>query len=228
MNQLTVKQWAEDDRPREKMLLKGRGALSDAELIAILFGSGSREKSAVELAKEILNKSHNDLARLSRLSCAELTEHKGVGQAKAISLMAAMELGRRRMSAEKNEETKIVSSNQAYQLFRPFLTDLPHEEFYVLYLTAANTLLSCEQLSKGGMTGTVADGKLLFKRALQLSASGVILGHNHPSGNLKASEADIRLTKNLTEFGKMVDITILDHLIITDYGYLSFSDQQIV
>jgi DNA repair protein RadC len=228
MSQLTLKQWAEEDRPREKMLLKGRSALSDAELIAILFGSGSREKSAVELAKEILSKNKNDLAKVNRLSCAELTEYKGVGQAKAITLMAAMELGRRRMSIELQEETKIINSNQAYQLFRPYLTDIPHEEFYVLYLTAANTLIACEQLSKGGMTGTVADGKLMFKRALQLSASGMILGHNHPSGNLKASEADIRLTKNLTEFGKMVDITILDHLIITDYGYLSFSDQQIV
>ena len=227
MNHLTLKQWAEDDRPREKMLLKGRNALSNAELISILFGSGSRKQSAVELAMEILAFNHNDLAQLSRMTCKELCSFKGIGPAKAISLMAALELGRRRISTSEKEKIKITSSEHAYDIFRPFLSDIQHEEFFVIYLTTANTVILCEQHSKGGMAGTVVDGKILFKRALQLNASGVILGHNHPSGNLKASEADIRLTKNLREFGTMVDITVLDHLIITDYGYLSFSDQQI-
>jgi DNA repair protein RadC len=223
----TIKLWAEDDRPREKMLLKGKNALSDSEIIAILLGSGSRNKSAVELAQEILNAHHNDLHQLGRSSVKELTIHKGMGEAKALTLMAALELGRRRKEADKAKKVKIESSNDVYELLNHLFQDLQHEEFYVVFLDRGNHVLRYEQISKGGISGTVADGKVIFKSALLHQASALILAHNHPSGNLVASPQDIKLTKNLKAFGEFIGIEVLDHVIFTDNGYLSLADKNI-
>ncbi|MGJ8661618.1 MAG: RadC family protein [Bacteroidota bacterium] len=222
-----ITSWAEDDRPREKMLLKGKNALSDSEIIAILLGSGSRNKSAVELAQEILSAHQNDLHQLGKLGVKELTIFKGMGEAKAVSLMAALELGRRRKDADRSEKVKIKSSEDVFNLLNHLFQDLPHEEFYVVLLDRNNNVLRYEQISKGGVSGTIADGKIIFKSALLHQASAIILAHNHPSGNLEASHQDIKLTKNFKEFGNMIGIEILDHLIFTDNGYLSLADKSI-
>ncbi len=227
MENQTIKQWAEDDRPREKMLLKGKNALSDSEIIAILLGSGTREKTAVELAQEILQAHGNDLHALGRSGVKDLSQHKGMGEAKSLTLMAALELGRRRKDSERKQKIKITSSQDARDLLASYFQDLNHEEFYVVYLNRSNVVLHHEQISKGGVSGTVADGKVIFKSALLQQASAIILAHNHPSGNLKPSEADIRLTKDLRHFGKMIGIDVLDHLIFTDNGYLSLADENI-
>lgn len=223
----TIKLWAEDDRPREKMLLKGKNALSDSEIIAILLGSGARNKTAVELAQEILNAHQNDLHQLGKSSVKELTIHKGMGEAKALTLMAALELGRRRKEADKAKKVKIESSNDVYELLNHLFQDLQHEEFYVVFLDRGNQVLRYEQISKGGISGTVADGKVIFKSALLYQASALILAHNHPSGNLVASPQDIKLTKNLKSFGEFIGIEVLDHVIFTDNGYLSLADKNI-
>lgn len=224
---VTIKNWSEDDRPREKMILKGRQALSDSELIAILIGSGTRSKSALELSQELLSRSDGKLGNFAKMSMAELMETKGIGEAKAITLLAALELGRRRKDAKSDNSCKISCSKDAYQLLLPRFSDLQHEEFHVLFLNRANIVQSVQLISKGGIAGTVADGKLIFKAALDQKASGIILSHNHPSGNLNPSEADIKLTKKLREFGNLVDIQVLDHLIITDNGYFSCADNGI-
>lgn len=226
-NHATIKLWAEDDRPREKMLLKGKNALSDSEIIAILIGSGTREKTAVELAQEILQAHNNDLQQLGRSGVKDLIQHKGMGEAKSITLMAALELGRRRKDGEQKKRTKILGAKDVYELLYPFFMDLNHEEFYVVYVNRSNSVIAYEQVSKGGVSGTIADGKIIFKSALMHQASALILAHNHPSGNLKASDSDIRLTKNLRQFGKLIGIEVLDHVIFTDNGYLSLSDENI-
>ena len=226
-NHSTIKLWAEDDRPREKMMLKGKNALSDSEIIAILLGSGTREKTAVELAQEILQAHNNDLQILSRSGVKDLSQHKGMGEAKSITLMAALELGRRRRDTEKKERLKISRAKDVFDLLNPYFMDLSHEEFYVIYVNRSNVVLAYEMVSKGGVSGTVADGKIIFKAALMHQASALILAHNHPSGNLTASESDIRLTKNLQQFGKLIGIEVLDHVIFTDNGYLSFSEENI-
>lgn len=223
----TIKFWAEDDRPREKMLLKGKNVLSDSEIIAILLGSGSRNKSAVELAQEILSAHKNDLHQLGKSGVKELTVHKGMGEAKALTLMAALELGRRRKEADKIEKVKIESADDVYKLLRHLFQDLQHEEFYIVLMDRSNHVLRYEQVSKGGTSGTIADGKIIFKSALLHHASAIILAHNHPSGNLVASPQDIKLTKNLKEFGGLIGIEILDHLIFTDNGYLSLAEKSI-
>lgn len=225
---ITMKMWAEDDRPREKLNLKGKHVLSDAELIAIILGSGSRDKTAVELAQEMLHSSNNNVADLARLSKEDLKRFKGMGEAKAISLIAAFELGKRRKNAESPSVKSISQSADAYHILEPFFSDLPHEEFYVIYLNQANFVQAVEKISSGGISGTVVDGKLIYKRALQLNASSIILSHNHPSGNLKPSEADKNITRRLGEFGKLIDIQVLDHLIVSDNGYFSFSDHQLL
>lgn len=224
-NPLSIKSWAEDDRPREKMQLKGKTALSDAELLAILIGSGTRKKSAVELGQEILKSVDNNLYRLGRLSMADLKKFNGIGSAKAISVMAALELGRRRKESDKTPLTKIRSSYEAYKLLKPYFEDLEHEEFRILGLSRSNSIIQIELVSKGGRSGTIADGKIIFKSLIEMKASACILCHNHPSGNLKPSEQDIDLTKRLTDFGKLVDLNVLDHLIITDIGYTSLMDE---
>lgn len=225
MKHLTIKAWAEDDRPREKMAEKGKSVLSNAELLAILLGSGTREKSAVELGQEILSNCGNNLRELGKRNLQELITTKGVGPAKALTIMAAMELARRRGDEAEVVPTKIARSNDIYQYMKPLLSDLYHEEFYVILLSRGNAIIACENISRGGISGTVVDGKIIFKKALDHKASSIVLVHNHPSGNLYPSEQDIRLTKKLVSFGQFIDLPVLDHLIFTDNGYFSFSDQ---
>ncbi|AYA37318.1 JAB domain-containing protein [Hymenobacter oligotrophus] len=224
----SIKSWAEEDRPREKLLLKGRAALSDAELMAILLGSGTAKLSAVDVAKLVLAATGNDLNQLARLSVKELMRHKGIGEAKAITIVAALELGRRRKETAAAERTTITCSTDIYNLVRPALQDLPHEEFWVILLNRANVVMRQEKISSGGVAGTVADPKMIFKHALEQLASSIILVHNHPSGNRQPSAADIALTKKLKEAGKFLDLPVLDHLIYTDRGYYSFADEGIL
>ena len=224
----TIKNWAEEDRPREKMILKGRSAMSDAELVAILLGSGTRELTAVELAREVLSKSNYSLNELGAKSVQDFIKFKGIGEAKAITLCAAMELARRKVSVAEKNRYKIKCSNDAYEFLKADFLDLKHEEFYILLLNRANEIIGKEQISKGGISGTVADGKVIFNKALEMKSSGVILAHNHPSGQRKPSEKDIRLTKSLVSFGKYIDLVILDHLIITDENYYSFADNGMI
>lgn len=219
-----IHQWAEDDRPREKFLLKGKAALSDSELLAILIGSGSRNESAVQLCQRILASSENNLNTLGKMSVSQLMQFKGIGEAKAISIAAALELGRRRRAEEAVELKKISSSKAVFEIMQPIIGELPHEEFWVLYLNNSNKVIYKAQLSKGGITGTVVDIRLLFKMALVQNATAVLLTHNHPSGKLLASDADIQITKKIKEAGKTLEIHVLDHIIITENGYLSFQD----
>jgi DNA repair protein RadC len=227
-DKISIKAWAEEDRPREKLSTQGRRALTDAELIAILIGSGSRIETAVELSKRILHHYDNDLNRLAKASIQELSNFRGIGEAKAISIIAALEIGRRRDDTEVKAVETIQSSKDAYNLMRRHLVDLNHEEFWIILLGRSSKVLSKELISKGGLSGTVADPKVIFHIALQHQASGIILIHNHPSGNLKPSQLDISLTKRLSEAGRMLDIQILDHLIIGDTGYFSFGDESLL
>jgi DNA repair protein RadC len=222
----SIKQWAEDDKPREKLMLKGKQVLSDAELIAILIGSGSRNESAVDLSKRILAKAEN-LKALGKMTFQQLTEFKGIGEAKAVTILAAMELGRRRGS-EEVELKKISSSKSAYDIMYPIIGELPHEEFWILYLNNSNKVTYKSQLSKGGITGTVVDIRIVFKTAFEQNAVSLILCHNHPSGILQASDPDRHITRKMKEAGKMLEINIIDHLIITSNGYLSFADEGIL
>jgi DNA repair protein RadC len=224
----SIKSWAEDDRPREKMILKGRKTLSDAELLAILLGTGTRDLSAVELAQVLLKSVNNDLASFSKYSINELKKFKGIGEAKAVGIVAALELGRRRKETETKAKVKITSSKQVYEHMRSYLSDLQHEEFFVIYVNRANEIVQTKQISIGGLSGTIADGKVIFKQALELCAHGLILVHNHPSGQLKPSDPDRQLTKKMVEFGKYIDLCVLDHLIYTDSGYFSFADEGIL
>lgn len=217
--------WAEEDRPREKLMLKGKAALSDAELIAILIGSGTVELSAVDLAKVILQKAGNNLNELAKLSLKDLTKIRGIGEAKGITIMAALELGRRRKESEVIRKPRITGSKDCYEQLRPYLLDLAHEEFWVLLLNRANEIIRPVQISQGGVSGTVADSKIIFKAAIEHLASGMILAHNHPSGNLRPSEADKDLTRRICAAGKLLDIPVLDHLIFADTGYFSFMDE---
>ena len=222
---LTIKNWSPEDRPREKLILKGKASLSDAELIAILLGTGTTTLSAVDLAKNIMQGVENNLHELARLTVKDLVKIKGIGEAKAITIVAALELGRRRKELEPDEKTKITSSKDAYELLKADLMDMPHEEFWILLLNRANRVITKKQISQGGVAGTVADPKIIFKMALETLASGIILAHNHPSGNLTASQADINLTKKLKEGGKLLEILVLDHLIIAGQKYFSFADE---
>jgi DNA repair protein RadC len=219
-----IKYLAEDDRPREKLMLKGRHVLSDAELLALLIGSGSKQESAVQLSQRILRAFGNDLNKLSKVSIPELCEFKGIGEAKAIAIAAALELGRRKKDTSEPDKTLIKSSRMAYELLRPMLADLPHEEFWMLILNRANVVIRSECISKGGINATLVDARIVFKPAILYNASSIILGHNHPSGNMKASDEDIRLTKKLREAGKLFDISIFDHIIVGENSYFSFAD----
>lgn len=222
---ITIKSWALEDRPREKLLDKGRHLLSEAELIAILIGSGSKNESAVELAKRILVNVNNNLNELGKLTVSELMKFKGIGEAKAISIIAALELGRRRKESELLKRDKVTSSREAYDIMKSHFMDLPHEEFWVLMLNRANLLVKKELISKGGIAGTVVDAKIIFKTAVDNYASSIIVCHNHPSGNIHPSDADIRLTRTLHEAGKIMEIPLLDHLIIAEKNYYSFGDE---
>ena len=221
----TIKNWATDDRPREKLLQKGRLSLTDAELIAILIGSGNRDESAVELSKKILSKNLNNLNILGKQSVSQLMQFKGIGEAKAISIIAAMELGRRRRSEEALENVKVTSSNSVFEVLQPILGDLAHEEFWILYLNNANKIIEQFQISKGGITGTLVDVRITLRKALELGAVSLILAHNHPSGNLNPSDADKQLTLKLKTAAESMDIKILDHLIVTEKSYFSFADE---
>ena len=224
MKNLTIKSWALDDRPREKLVLKGKIVLSDAELIAILIGSGNREESAVALSKRILQSVDNNLNKLTKLSVDELMRFKGIGEAKAISIITALELGKRRQFESVLETPKISSSKQAYRLMQPVIGDLQHEEFWVLYLNNSNKVIAKKQISKGGLTATLVDVRLVCKRALELAATGIILCHNHPSGKLQPSNSDKVLTEKIKKATNILDIKLLDHLIITEKTYFSFAD----
>lgn len=221
----TIKNWAEDDRPREKLLQKGKISLSDAELMAILIGSGSRKESAVELCKKILSRNGNSLNEIGKLTINQLLEYKGIGPAKAISIIAAMELGRRRRTEEALEKKKITSSSAVFELLQPVIGELAHEEFWIIYLNNSNKVIDQLQLSKGGITGTLVDVRLAFKRAIEVGATSIILSHNHPSGNLSPSNADKQLTQKLKTAGESLDIKILDHIIVTEKSYFSFADE---
>jgi DNA repair protein RadC len=222
---LKIKEWSPDDRPREKLLQKGRSALTDAELVAILLGSGTATTSAVDVAKNILAKADNSLHELARLSVKDLMKIRGIGAAKAITVVAAMELGRRRSELDQDEKPKITCSRDVFELLKPTLMDVPHEEFWVLLLNRANRVIKSMQVSQGGVSGTVADPRIIFKSALEELASGIILAHNHPSGNLTASQADIQLTRKLKDGARLLDVQVLDHLILAGQKYYSFADE---
>ncbi len=224
----SIKEWNKDDRPREKLLTKGKKSLSNAELIAILLGSGSREDNALDLAKSILQTTNNNLNDFSRLSIRDFIEFKGVGPAKAVRLISAFELARR-CELEKWPTLSVIgSSRTAFRLLQPEFEGLQHEEFWVLYLNAANKMIAKEQLSKGGLTATLVDRRLIFNKALEVLATGIILCHNHPSGSLTPSRADKNLTKQLIQAGRALDIKIIDHLIISEKEYFSFADSNLL
>lgn len=224
----SIRNWSQDDQPREKLLHKGKGALSDSELVAILIGSGNREESAVALCKRILSSVDNNLSDLGKLSIKQLMSFKGIGEAKAVTIVAALELGRRRRGEKALDRNKIGSSTSVFELMQPILGELPHEEFWIIYLNNSNIVIQKMQLSKGGITGTLVDVRLVLKKAIEVGATGLILVHNHPSGTLKPSEADKQITKKLKQAGLSLDIKVLDHLIITEKAYFSFADEAIL
>ena len=225
---ISIKNLAIDDRPREKMIKHGRSALSNAEILAILIGSGSKDKSAIQLCQEILHDADNSINTLAKKSISDLTKHKGIGEAKAITILASLELGRRRKEIETEPNPVLTSSKIAHQYINHIFEDLGHEEFHVILLNRANRIIKSVLISKGGISGTVADGKIIFKTALENNASAIILCHNHPSGNLKPSTTDIELTKKLSKFAKLIDLVTLDHLIVTDTDYYSFADHSMI
>lgn len=227
-NNFPITNWSEDDKPREKLMLKGKSVLSDAELIAILIGSGSRNESAVELSRKILASVDNNLNALGKLSIQQLMNFKGIGEAKAISIIATTELGRRRRAEDAVELIKVTSSKAVFEIMQPIIGELPHEEFWILYLNNANKVIYKAQISKGGITGTVVDIRMIFKIAFEQNATSIILTHNHPSGKLVASEDDISITKKLILAGKQLDIAVLDHIIIGENGFYSFNDDGIL
>jgi DNA repair protein RadC len=225
---ISIKNWVQDERPREKMIQKGPTALSDADLLAILISSGTKERSAIDLAKDILKLAHNNLHELGRLSIKELQKTKGIGEARAITIAASLELGRRRQIGEGLQRPTLQQSRDAADILIPLMRDLNHEMFYVLYLNQANRLIRYEDISSGGQTGTVADIRIILKNALLNNSNQLIIAHNHPSGNLTPSSADKELTRKLREAASFMDIKLLDHLIIAGVSYLSMSDEGII
>ena len=227
-NKFSIKDWSENDRPREKLSLNGSSSLSDAELIAILIGSGNRDMSAVELSRLILNHAGNSLDKLGRLSIKELMKFKGIGEAKAITITAAMELGKRRAGELPTTRPVITCSDDAFKILQPIIGDLPHEEFWILYVNNSHKVLARHQISKGGFTGTMVDTRIVFQKAVEESAVAMILAHNHPSGKLMPSMDDKRLTEKLVEAGKLMDVKVLDHLIVTSDNFYSFADHNLI
>jgi DNA repair protein RadC len=222
---VSIRQWAEGDRPREKLLLKGRLSLSDAELLAILIGSGSTNESAVDLSKRILRSADDNLVELSKLGVSDFMKFKGMGEAKSVAIIAALELGKRRRGSEALERKKITSSRDAFEYFCSILGDHSYESFHILLLNRANHVIRSLRVSEGGVSGTVADPKKIFKMALEHNASNIILCHNHPSGNVQPSDTDIKLTRKLKNAGEILDLPVLDHLIIGEENYYSFADE---
>lgn len=225
---LSIKDWALEDRPREKLILKGVKNLSSAELLAIIIGSGNRQQSAVELAKSILSSCNNDLKELAKKSLHDLMKIQGIGEAKAIGIISALELGRRQKSSTLKQKQKITCSQDAFELLSPYVENIGHEEFWVIYLNRANKIIEIKNVSSGGITGTVFDVRLVFKEAILLEATNLILCHNHPSGNLSPSVADKDLTNKTIEAGKLMSISILDHLIIAEDQFYSFADDGLI
>lgn len=224
----TIKHWNPVDRPREKLLMGGRLSLSDAELLSILIGTGHRKENAVELSRRVLGSCGNSLNRLAGFSVSDLTRFKGIGKVKALTIITALELGRRRGGETRDEKPRIMSSHSVFQLMQPLIGDLSHEEFWIIYLNGANRMKTRVQLSKGGMTATLVDVRLIFKLAIQHSSTSIILCHNHPSGNLTPSEADKNLTRKIVKGGELLDIKVLDHVIITEGGHFSFVDEDLI
>lgn len=225
---LKILHWAEEDRPREKLIAKGKSSLSEAELIAIMIGSGNTELSAVDLSKHILSYVDHDLNLLAKLSVPDLMSFKGIGEAKAVSIVSALELGRRRKESNHKQRARIRTAREAYEVMIPVMMDQPVEQFWILMLTRSNLLIRKRPVSLGGISGTIADPKVIFKTALEDKASNIILVHNHPSGNPKPSKADVRLTEKLVDAGRLLDIPVLDHIIFTDEAYYSFSEEGII
>ena len=224
----SIKNWSQEDQPREKLRDKGKTTLSDAELLAILIGSGSRDESAVDLCKRILARVDNNLNALGKLSIKQLMGFKGIGEAKAIGITAALELGRRRRLEDAVKQEKITSSRDVFNIMQPILGELSHEEFWIIYLNNSNKVIQKQQLSKGGITGTLVDVRLVLKSALEVGAVALIVSHNHPSGTLKPSEADKKITKKLKTAAQSIDINLLDHIIVTEKRYFSFADENLI
>lgn len=227
-SKLSIRNWALEDRPREKLLSKGIQSLSDSELIALLIGSGTKKVSAVDLARQILKTANNSINKLAKFSVADLKKHKGIGEARAISIVAALELGKRRNSDDTKEQVKITCSQDAFHMLFPVLADLPHEEFWVLFLNRSNKVMNKQKISQGGITGTVTDIRMILKTALETLSTSIILCHNHPSSNPQPSEADINITRKLKESSAVMDIALLDHIIIAGNGYFSFADENLL
>lgn len=225
---LSIKNWAVEDRPRERLLSKGIQSLGNTELIALLIGTGTKEISAVDLARQILIKADNNLNLLGKFSVDDLQKQKGIGKAKAISIIAALELGRRRKLSEALERPKITSSKDVYDIIFPLISDLPHEEFWILLLNRSNKIIDKNKISQGGVAGTVIDVKIILRNAIEKLASSVILCHNHPSGNIEPSKADIGITRKLKDAAEVMDIKLLDHIIVADSSYFSFLDEGIL
>jgi len=227
-NKLPISQWAKDDRPREKLLRTGAGNLTDTELVATLIGTGNGQYNALDLARQILLSINHNLSQLGTLEYQDLIKFSGIGDAKAITLLSAIELGRRRSNSTPVNRVKITGSNDVYKLMRPKLLDKKMEMFWVVYLNRAHMVLQSLQVSQGGVSGTLVDPKLIFKPALNHLVSAIVLVHNHPSGQLKPSQADLNLTKKLVTAGKLMEIPVLDHLIFTNTGYFSFADERLL
>lgn len=227
-NSMSIKSWSQDDQPREKLRDKGRNSLSNAELVAILIGSGSKNESAVDLSKRILSSVDNNLISLGKLSLKQLMKFKGIGEAKAITIAAALEMGRRRGVEGEIVLDKIESSKSVFRIMQPLIGDLGHEEFWIIYLNNSNKVLRKQQLSRGGMTGTLVDVRIVMKQALEEGATSIILAHNHPSGTLRASQADKSITQKMMAAGELLDVKVLDHLIVTEHAYFSFADEGIL
>jgi DNA repair protein RadC len=224
---MPINRWSVQDRPREKFYSRGRKSLTDAELLAIIIGNGTKDASAFHIAQSILEENNYSLDKIRKLELQQLMKIRGLGKAKAIAILSALELSSR-CDNQISSKVKITQSKIAFDLMKGSFHDLKHEEFHVLFLNNSNVVLDQKCISKGGITATIADGRIIFKEAILLNSTALILAHNHPSGNVKPSEADINLTKNLKEFGKCVDISILDHIIIADNLYFSFVDNGMI
>ena len=223
----SIKSWAEEDRPREKLLMYGKAALSDAELLAILIGSGTVETNAIELAAQILQNVNGNLSELGRRSVKELMKFKGIGEAKAITIAAAVELGRRRQMSDVMKRDQITCARDVYDALLPTLIDLPHEEFWIVLLNRASHIIGQQRISSGGVSGVAVDAKMVFRPAIEALASSLVVAHNHPSGNLKPSQADIDLTRKLKKAGESLDIAIVDHIIVAHSGFFSFAESDL-
>lgn len=221
----SIKTWAAEDRPREKMLTKGKTALSDAELIAILLRSGSRKETAIDLARRILNDADNNLAHLSKLTIGQLTKYPGMGETKALSIAAALELGRRRREAEVKQEQSIRNSSDVFEYMQSVMSDLSHEQFWIILLNVKNTILARIPIGEGGVTSTIVDIKKIYRNVIDYNAVGLVLCHNHPSGNPLPSNADIELTRKISSAGKILEVKLIDHIIFGNEKYYSFADE---